>query len=406
MDVDNGHCRLCGEALRHVVVDLGMTPSANAFRRPGDGPEAVHPLRAHVCHGCFLVQVQAYHTPAELFGEYAYFSSYSDAWCAHSEAFAAAVSARFGLGPRHRVVEIASNDGCLLRRFMARGMPVLGVEPAANVARVAVEEHGVPTLVQFFGEETARRMVADGQGADLLVANNVLAHVPDLHDFVEGLRILLKAEGIVTLEFPHLLRLIEGVQFDTIYHEHFSYLSLATARRVLAEHGLGVFDVEELSIHGGSLRIYARHDGAGSAAVDAVLSKEAGLERLETYAAFAERVEAVKRQLLAFLTAARERGESVAAYGAPAKGNTLLNFCGIGPDLVEYTVDRSPHKQGLLLPGSGIPVHHPRRIGEMRPQWVLILPWNWADEIFGQMAHVRDWGGRFVVPIPELRIVE
>ena len=405
-------CRLCGQALEHTFADLGTAPPSNSFRRREDldKPEPRIPLCAYVCDGCWLVQLAALHPPAEIFDDYVYFSSYSDTWRAHTGAYAEKMIARLGLGAAHRVVELASNDGCLLGHFKEAGIPVLGVEPAANVARVAIEEHGIPTMVRFFGEATAQDMAADGQSAHLLAANNVLAHVPDLHDFIEGMRVVLAAGGVATVEFPHLLRLIAGKQFDTIYHEHFSYFSLATALKALAAHRLRVFDVEELPTHGGSLRLFACHqDGPypTEASVEAVIAAEraAGLEDLDTYQTFDAAVKAVKRQLLDFLVEVRDRGGSIAGYGAPAKGNTLLNYCGIGPDLLAYTVDVSPHKQGLFLPGSHIPVHAPERLRQSRPDYVLVLPWNLIDEITTQMADVGDWGGRFVVPIPEVRVL-
>ncbi len=405
-------CRLCGHPLEHTFADLGATPPANGFRRPEDTDKAEHryPLHARVCGECRLVQLAVLQSPAEIFSDYLYFSSYSDTWRAHAGAFAGKMIARLGLGRLHRVVELGSNDGCLLGHFKAAGIAVLGVEPAANVAAVAMEEHGIPTMVRFFGEATARDMKAAGRTADLLVANNVLAHVPDLHDFVEGMRIVLAPGGVATIEFPHLLRLIAGKQFDTIYHEHFSYFSLATARKALARHGLRVFDVEELPTHGGSLRLFACHQDAacpGEGRLEALIAAEgaAGLEDLDTYRAFDGAAKAVKRQLLDFLAGVRDRGQSIAGYGAPAKGNTLLNYCGIGPELLAYTVDRSPHKQGLFLPGSGIPVHAPERLGETRPDYVLVLAWNLIEEITRQMSEVRDWGGRFVVPIPEVRVL-
>ncbi len=405
-------CRLCGQALEHTFADLGTMPCANNFRRHEDlgKPEPGFPLHAFVCSNCWLVQIDVYQAPSEIFNEYAYFSSYSDTWCAHAATYAHAMIGRLCLDSSHRVVELASNDGYLLRNFKAAGIPVLGVEPAANVARVAVEDAGIPTLVRFFGGSTARDMVAEGNTADLIVANNVLAHVPDLHDFVEGIRILLAADGVATVEYPRLLQLIAGNQFDTIYHEHFSYFSLTTARRALADHALRVFDVEPLPTHGGSLRLFVCHDESPvgtDGSVDRAIADErdAGIESLDTYLAFARAVPAIKRRLLAFLIEAREAGKTIAGYGAPAKGNTLLNYCGIGTDFIDYTVDLSPHKQGHFLPGSGIPVHPPGRIFETRPDYLLILPWNLADEITRQMAGIGAWGGRFVVPIPEARVL-
>jgi len=406
-------CRFCGAGLSEVFVDLGASPLANSYLEPEDlgRAEAFYPLCVYVCGECLLVQLPEEERPEAIFSDYAYFSSYSDSWLRHAKAYAEAMIDRFGFGAGHQVVEIASNDGYLLRWFKERGIPVLGVEPAANVA-AAAEAAGIPSRVQFFGEATARGMVAEGIRADLLVGNNVLAHVPGLNDFVAGLKILLAPAGVLTLEFPHLLRLMDEDQFDTIYHEHYSYFSFATVRKVFAAHGLTLFDVEELPTHGGSLRIYARHDEdaakpVGERVADLLAREEAaGLGRLETYRSFAERVQRVKWGLLSFLIAAKEEGKSIAAYGAPAKGNTLLNYCGVRTDFLDYTVDRSPHKQGRYLPGVRIPIHGPDRLRETRPDYVLILPWNLKEEIVGQMADVRSWGGRFVVAIPEVRVLE
>ena len=374
--------------------------------------EPFYPLHAWACTSCFLVQLEQFEPRERIFGgDYAYFSSYSDSWLAHCRAYTEAMIARFGYGAKSLVVEIASNDGYLLQYFAQRGVPVLGIEPAANVARAA-EAKGIPTRIEFFGTETAKRLAAEGRRADLLLGNNVLAHVPDLNDFVRGMKGLLAPGGVITMEFPHLLRLVAETQFDTIYHEHFSYFSFRTAQRVFAAHGLVLFDVEQLPTHGGSLRIYGRHaDDASKPVSDRVAAllaaeRDAGLERPGTYAAFAEQVKATKRALLRFLIDAKESGKRVAGYGAPAKGNTLLNYCGVRSDLLEYTVDRSPHKQGLFLPGTHIPIHAPERIAETRPDYVLILPWNLKDEITAQMAHVRSWGGRFVVPIPRATVLE
>jgi hypothetical protein len=405
-------CRFCGAPLSHVFVDLGASPLANSYLEPADlrKAESFYPLCVYVCGECFLVQLPEEERPEAIFSDYAYFSSYSESWLRHAETYAAAMVERFGLGPGHRVVEIASNDGYLLRWFAARGIPVLGVEPAANVA-AAAEAAGIPTLVKFFGEATARELVTAGTRADLLVGNNVLAHVPGLNDFVAGLKLLLAPAGVLTMEFPHLLRLMAEDQFDTIYHEHYSYFSFTTVQQVFAAHGLTLFDVEELPTHGGSLRIYGRHDEGSSKPVGErvadLLAREeaAGLSRLDTYRSFDEQVRRVKRGLLRFLIQAKEEGRSIAGYGAPAKGNTLLNYCGVRTDLLDYTVDRSPHKQGRFLPGTRIPIHGPDRLRETRPDYVLILPWNLKDEIVEQMADVRSWGGRFVVAIPEVRIL-
>ena len=409
-------CRFCRSPLRHTFVDLGMSPLANSYLAPErcEAPETFYPLHARVCEECLLVQVEEFEAPGEIFGDYAYFSSYSDSWLRHARAYTEAMVDRFGFGAASQVVEIASNDGYLLQYFAARGIPVLGVEPAANVAAVAVGR-GIPSLVKFFGATTARELVESGHAADLLLGNNVLAHVPDLNDFVAGMAIALKPGGVLTMEFPHLLRLIEESQFDTIYHEHFSYFSFLTVRRVFAAHGLTLFDVEELPTHGGSLRIFGCHaaeaGGAERAPTERVAALElkerhAGLDRIETYTAFGARAEATKRRLLAFLIAAKDAGRAVVGYGAPAKGNTLLNYCGVRGDFLDYTVDRSPHKQGQFLPGTHIPIFGPERIRETRPDYVLILPWNLREEIMAQTQFIGEWGGRFVTPIPEPRIWE
>lgn len=401
-------CRVCGAHLGRSLVDLGLSPLANAYV-PADRAnrgETFHPLHAFVCDACFLVQLEAFETPEAIFSDYAYFSGFSAGWLAHAEAYVAAMQARFGLGPGSKVVEVASNDGYLLQYVVARGIPALGVEPAANVA-VAARARGVPTEVAFFGAETARRLHAAGHAADLMAANNVLAHVPDLHDFVAGFAILLKPEGVATFEFPHLLRMIEQRQFDTIYHEHFSYLSLGVVIDVLRQHGLRVFDVEEWPTHGGSLRVFACREGAGHAPTEAlervVLTERAArLFEPAGYAGFGRAVADIKCAALRFLIAEREAGRTVCAYGAAAKGNTFLNYCGIGPELVRAVADRSPHKQGMLLPGSRIPVVAPEALLALRPDCVLILPWNLRDEIAGEMAAIRAWGGRFVTAIPHL----
>jgi 2-polyprenyl-3-methyl-5-hydroxy-6-metoxy-1,4-benzoquinol methylase len=405
-------CRFCGAALKLSFADLGMSPPSNSYLEAADlnRMERFYPLHAWVCEECFLVQLEEFETPEEIFSDYAYFSSYSDSWLAHAKAYTEAMVARFGLGTSSFVVEIASNDGYLLQYFVAKGVPVLGIEPAANVAEVA-EKKGVPTLVKFFGTKTAGELSAAGRKADLIAGNNVLAHVPDLNDFVRGMSLLLKPGGVVTMEFPHLLRLMQENQFDTIYHEHFSYFSFVVAERVFAAHGLTLFDVDEIPTHGGSLRIYARHAANAALPVSPKVAElrgreqAAGLERAETYRSFAEQVKATKRGLLKFLIAAKESGKRVVGYGAPAKGNTLLNYCGVRSDLVEYTVDRSPHKQGRFLPGVHIPIYAPERIMETRPDYVLILPWNLKDEIVAQMAGIRAWGGRFVVPVPEAKVL-
>jgi SAM-dependent methyltransferase len=371
--------------------------------------EPFYPLRADLCEQCWLVQLERYVTPEAIFTEYAYFSSYSDSWVRHARDYAEAMTDRLALGPDSKVVELASNDGYLLQHFVARGIPVLGIEPAANVAAVAAER-GVPTLTRFFGEELARGLAGDSGPADLIVANNVLAQVPDLNDFVAGIKRLLKPGGVVTAEFPHLVRLLEDNQFDTIYHEHFSYFSFGTARRIFARHGLTLFDVEELATHGGSLRIYGRHaeegDPASGGRAEELAAREAaaGLETPAPYTGFGERVVETKRKLLEFLIAVKRDGASIAGYGAPGKGNTLLNYCGIRTDFLDYTVDRNPYKHGRFTPGTHIPIHPPERLAETRPDYILILPWNLKDEIIEQLAYTREWGARFVVPIPEVTV--
>ena len=373
--------------------------------------EPFYPLHVWVCDECFLVQLEEFVAPQEIFGdgEYAYFSSFSDSWLAHAEAYVADTADRFGLGNKSFVVEVASNDGYLLQYFKQREVRVLGIEPASNTAAVA-REKGIDTLVRFFGRETADFVAREHGRADLIAGNNVLAHVPDINDFIAGLKILLAENGVVTMEFPHLLRLIEGNQFDTIYHEHFSYLSFGTVEELFAKHGLVLFDVEELPTHGGSIRIYARHAACQTHPTSQrvarlrELEEREGLRTLDYYARFAERVRETKRKLLEFLIEAKRSGKSVVGYGAPGKGNTLLNYCGIRGDFIDYTVDRSPHKQGGFLPGTHIPIVSPDEIARTRPDFVLILPWNLEKEIIEQMAYVREWGGEFVVPIPEVRV--
>ncbi|MBP9146290.1 MAG: methyltransferase domain-containing protein [Thermoanaerobaculia bacterium] len=408
-------CRSCGAPLERVMVDLGSSPLANSYLAPADlaRPELFLPLCVYVCERCWLCQLPECATPQEIFSDYAYFSSFSTSWLEHARGYVDAMVPRFALGAGSQVVEIASNDGYLLQYFVERGIPVLGVEPAANVAEAA-RKLGIPTEVRFFGRETARDLLARGFAADLLLGNNVLAHVPDLDDFVGGLSILLKDEGVLTMEFPHLMQMVDGNQFDTIYHEHFSYFSLVAVERVFAAHGLELFDVEELPTHGGSLRIFARHEAAPGKApgerspkVARLLAREraAGVETLGYYAGYSETVRETKRALLDFLIREKRAGKRIVGYGAPAKGNTLLNYCGVRADFLDYTVDRSPHKQGLCLPGTRIPIRAPEAILETRPDYVLILPWNLRDEIAGQMAGIRDWGGRFLVAIPSVRLL-
>jgi predicted TPR repeat methyltransferase len=405
-------CRFCGLPLSETFVDLGATPISNAYLRAEDLElaEPFYPLHVRVCSGCFLVQLPECVSPESLFQNYAYFSSYSESWLRHAEKYAAMMIACEGLTNASQVIEIASNDGYLLQFFQTEGIPVLGIEPAQNVAEVA-RQKGIPTVANFLGKQTAMQLSDQGKNADLLIANNVLAHVPDLNDFVAGLQQLLKPNGLLTVEFPHLMQLMRNNQFDTIYHEHFSYLSLLTVKAIFAAHGLQVFDVEELSTHGGSLRVYAQREISGSRPVQErvanllAIEHEMGLDRLESYVEFGEQVQAVKRNLLAFLITARSEGKVIAGYGAPAKGNTLLNYCGIRTDFLAFTVDRSPHKQGCFLPGTRIAICSPEAIFTAKPDYVLILPWNLRDEIITQMAGIREWGGKFVVPIPSLEVV-
>ncbi len=391
------NCRCCFQPLKTTFCDLGNAPLSNSYLKKSDQKEAYFPLHAYVCETCFLVQIEQFERPSSIFSEYLYFSSYSSSWLAHAKEYAEKMIDRFS--PSY-VVEIASNDGYLLQYFKDRD--VLGIEPAHNVAAKAIEK-GIPTLTEFFGREMAKKLA---RKADLLIANNVLAHIPDLHDFVAGLSILLAPSGILTIEFPHLLQLMEQNQFDTIYHEHFSYFSLTTAHQILERYGLEIFDVEELSTHGGSLRIYVQHPkGVIHDSVYEILEKEKKLTEITTYHSFSKQVEQVKDSLLEFLHEIKKSGKSIAAYGAPAKGNTLLNFCKISTDLIPFTVDISPHKQGCFLPGSRLPIYPPSKIDEVRPDYLVILPWNLKTEIMKQMDSIRSWGGKFVIPIPQLEIV-
>jgi SAM-dependent methyltransferase len=404
-------CRCCGAPLTESFADLGMTPLANSCVAPEDAGrmEPFYPLHAMVCSDCRLVQLPESERPQAGFADYLYYSSVSEAWLRHAEAYAERMVALHRLGPQTPVVEVGSNDGYLLQYFARRGIPVLGVDPAVNVAQSAIAR-GIPTEVICFGAATARRLRATRAAPVLMAANNVLAHVPDLHEFVEGFRLLLAPGGVATFEFSHLLRLMQGNEFDTIHHEHFSYLSLLVAELVFGQHGLVVYDAEELPTHGGSLRCFVRHveDAAKpvTAAVELLRAAEraAGLEGPEAYRRFSESVIGTKCALLDFLVGARRAGQRVAAYGAPAKGNTLLNYCGVGRELLPFTVDRNPHKQGLLLPGSRIPIRSPEAILEERPDFVLILPWNLREEVAAQMSAIRAWGGRFVVPIPTVQV--
>jgi SAM-dependent methyltransferase len=404
-------CRFCGAGVQRTFIDLGLSPLCETYPSAADlnHGEVYYPLHVYVCEKCWLVQLDEYESPESIFSDYAYFASYSDSWLKHCEKYCNEMKARFGLDEHSFVAEVASNDGYLLQYFVRQGVPVLGIEPAANVAATAIKK-GVPTLVRFFGTKVAKELADEGRTADLVIGNNVLAQVPDLNDFVEGLKTLLKPEGVLTLEFPHLLRLIEHNEFDTIYHEHFSYFSLISTIKIMEAHGLRVFDVEELKSHGGSLRIFACRTDSKTHSLEPnvakVMSDEvaAKLDRIEGYESFARQVKETKFELVSFLLDAARQGKKVAGYGAPGKSATLLHYCGIGKDLIEYTVDRSPHKQGRYLPGSRIPIYHPDRIAETRPDYVVILPWNLKDEIMQQLQFIREWGGRFVVPIPKANV--
>lgn len=409
-------CRYCEETLRHLMCDLGMSPLANSYPRVDalSNGEKFYPLKVWVCDTCLLAQLEEFETPEAIFSDYAYFSSYSSAWVEHARKYAEMMIKRFNFDQNSLVIEVASNDGYLLQFFKTVGIPVLGIEPAANIAKHAKDEKGIDSLVRFFGSQTARMLHAEGLSADLIIGNNVLAHVPDIRDFIRGVKIALKPEGIFTFEFPHLLRLIEGNQFDTVYHEHFSYFSLLCVERIFTRYGLELFDVEELSTHGGSLRIFGKHAGYKSGPVQSTgrieelkrRERDFGLAEMKTYQAFADRLKAVKRKLLGFLIDANERGKSVVCYGAAAKGVTLMNYCGIGADLVDYVVDKSPHKQDRHMPGVNVAIHQPSIIFETRPDYVMVLPWNISDEICDEMQGIREWGGRFVVPIPSVRFIE
>ena len=409
-------CRYCDGPLEHVMCDLGMSPMANSYPKAeqiSEGQRA-YPLKVWVCEKCLLAQLEEFESPDQIFSDYAYFSSISNRWVEHARSYTRMMVERFGFDQNSLVVEVASNDGYLLQHFSALGIPVLGIEPAANVAQHAIDEKGIETIVRFFGSQVARMLHAEDRCADLLIGNNVLAHVPDIKDFVRGVKIALKPGGLFTFEFPHLMRLIDGNQYDTIYHEHFSYLSLLSVERILLRYGLEIFDVEEISTHGGSLRIFGKHAGyeaesmSQSERVERMREREKsfGLGEMETYRAFSERTKAAKRDLLSFLIDVNERGESVVCYGAAAKGVTLMNFCGLGSDMVDYVVDKSPHKQGRFIPGANVAIHPPSRIFETRPDYVMILPWNISDEVRKEMAGIRQWGGRFVVPIPNVRVID
>ncbi len=406
------NCRFCGSRLTTSFVDLGSSPLCQTHIAPEqlDAVEPFYPLHAYVCGDCKLVQLQEFVSPDSIFSEYAYFSSYSTSWVEHARRYALMMVERFKLGTQSKVMEIASNDGYLLQHFVAAGVPVLGIEPAANVAKVAVDK-GVATTVRFFGRETAAAIAREHGRPDVLLGNNVLAHVPDLNDFVGGMKVLLAPGGVITMEFPHLQRLMAENQFDTIYHEHFSYFSFVAVERVFAHHGITLFDVEELPTHGGSLRIYGRHaENAArpvSERVGALRQREIddGFLTMERYRGFGDQVAATKRRILSFLIDAKERGKKVVGYGAPGKGNTLLNYCGIRTDFLDFTVDANPYKQGKYTPGTRIPILAPDKIREARPDYVLILPWNLKDEISRAGAYIAEWGGRFVVPIPDIKVL-
>ncbi len=414
IDTDSGkiqQCRFCQTELEHLVVDLGMQPLCESYV-PRDclhAMEPFYPLKAYVCDNCFLVQVLDMVSGEDIYSHYGYFSSYSDSWLKHIEEYVEMAVGRFSLDENSKVCEVASNDGYLLKYMAARNIPVLGIEPAGNVAEVAIE-NGIPTLVKFFGEQTAKQLVSEGTRADLLIANNVFGHVPDLNDFVNGFKTLLAPTGVLTIEIPHILHTFGQNQFDQIYQEHYSYFSLIAAQRVFEAHGLRLFDVDELSTHGGSLRYYVRHQDDESHPVQDIVSEirsreiDAGYENLDTYYEFSERVRKTKRKLLEFLIQAKSEGKQIVGYGAPGKGNTLLNYCGIREDFLDYTVDRSLFKQGKFLPGTHIPIYNPEKISETKPDYILLLPWNIKDEIMEQLEYTRAWGAKFIVPIPELEV--
>lgn len=405
-------CRFCKTELQHTFADLGMSPFSNSYVKPEERnrAEAFYPLHTYVCSRCFLVQLEEFKSPDQIFSDYAYFSSYSQSWLEHCKKYVEMMIDRFHFNENSFITEIASNDGYLLQYFVERGVPVLGIEPAANVAEVAIEK-GIRTVVEFFSRTTARSLLVNfSHKADLILGNNVLAHVPDINDFVGGLKIFLADNGVITFEFPHLLQLIRHSQFDTIYHEHFSYLSLLSVEKIFAQQGLKLFDVEELPTHGGSIRIFAQHADGPQQLQQRLIDlrraeADAGLDRIETYTDFSKKIVRIKSDLLEFMLTQQRQGKKIVGYGAPAKGNTLLNYCGIGPEYLPFTVDLSPHKQGTLLPGTRIPVYAPERIIAEKPDFVLILPWNLREEIMRQMEQVRSWGGRFVVPIPQLEII-
>ena len=405
------NCRFCNEPLNNIFVDLGIFPLSNAFLKKEmlDKLEKKYPLCVYVCDNCFLVQLPEFEKPENIFEDYAYFSSYSSTWLEHAENYVSMMIEKFGFDEKSLVVEIASNDGYLLQFFKKINIPILGIEPAVNVAKVA-KDKGIPTITKFFGENTANELRNERNLADLIIGNNVLAHVPNLNDFVKGLKILLKPTGIITLEFPHILQLIQKNQFDTIYHEHFSYFSLFTTKKILSFHGLTIFDVDEIPTHGGSLRIYVKHAGYDNIPinkkVNILLEKENqhGLENISTYTSFINNVIDVKKKLQDFFNQAKDSGKKVVCYGAAAKGNTLLNYCDIGKKFIDYAVDQNPYKQGLFLPGTHIPIKDPKEIQKTKPDYLVIIPWNLKEEIMEQMNYIREWGGKFMIPIPEIEI--
>ena len=407
----NSYCRFCNKKLKYTFANLGVSPLANSYLKEDQlqSMEPFFPLHVWVCKSCYLVQLSEFQSPETIFSDYAYFSSYSESWLKHAKDFTKKMIHSFGFDSNSSIIEIASNDGYLLQYFKEKGIPVLGIEPAKNVAKTA-QEKGIPTISQFFGIKTASKLADENKYADLLIGNNVLAHVPNLNDFVKGMKIILKPDGIITMEFPHLMRLMTENQFDTIYHEHFSYFSFMTVKKIFAEHGLNIFNVEELQTHGGSLRIYACHADDKTKMIEHGVSellkkeKTAGFDTLEHHLSFNKKVEEIKLNILEFLIKAKKDKKTISAYGAPAKGNTLLNYCGIRTDFIDYTVDRNPHKQGMFLPGSHIPIFHPDEIKRTKPDFLIILPWNLKEEIMEQMACIRDWGGKFLTFIPNTKV--
>lgn len=406
------NCRFCQTELKHTFLDLGVSPLANSFIKEKNlkKMEPFYPLHTYVCHNCFLVQLKEFETPSHIFRDYAYFSSFSESWLMHAHKYVEMAMEKFKLTTDSQVIEIASNDGYLLQYFQKQKIPVLGIEPAENVAAIA-ESKGIPTIVEFFGEVMGEKLVKQGRRADLIVANNVLAHVPDIHDFVIGLKILLKEHGVITIEVPHVMELISQKQFDTIYHEHFSYFSVSTVKDIFLEHGLKIFHVEQFSTHGGSLRIFVNHEQDISRPINSSVpllieqENKFGINQIETYMKFSEEIKQMKLDIIQFFLETKEQGKQIAGYGAPAKGNTFLNYCGIGKDFISYTVDKNHFKQGLYLPGTRIPIRGPEEIRLTKPEYVLILPWNLKEEIMEQNAYIRDWGGKFIILIPKIMVL-